>query len=66
MGTKAPKCPGCEFVKQFMPHDGGWCQEHGKIAPTAQSQSTGKGQDTVIEKLGGNDLSLLESDREWG
>lgn len=32
----APKCAGCEFVKQFTPHDGGWCKVHGNIAPQEQ------------------------------
>ena len=47
-------CVGCEFVK-IMSDDGtGYCKEHGDIRITTQ------GADTIIEKLGGNELSLLE------
>ena len=48
---KAPECIGCEFVK-IMSEDGtGYCQVHGDIEGTPK-------RDNIIEKLGGNDLSL--------
>lgn len=54
---KAPACTGCEFVRQFSPHDGGYCQVHGDIKGTLPLAST---VDKVIDVLGGNDLSLEE------
>jgi hypothetical protein len=50
-------CVGCDFVKEFTPHEGGWCREHGDIEGTPKREL---GADTIIEKLGGNELSLLE------
>lgn len=51
------KCVGCDFVAQFSPHDGGYCQVHGDIPGTPKRDI---GQATIIERLGGNTLSLLE------
>lgn len=63
MGTKnSTGCMGCDFVAQFTPHEGGWCQVHGDIKPVSTRPP---GQDTIIEKLGGNELSLLE-EKEHG
>ena len=50
-------CMGCEFVAQFSPHDGGYCQVHGDIPGTPKRDMS---VNTVIEKLGGNDLTLEE------
>jgi hypothetical protein len=50
-------CAGCEFVAQFSPHDGGYCQVHGDIKGTPKRDM---GAATIIDKLGGNDLSLEE------
>ena len=52
-------CPGCEFVAQFSPHDGGYCQVHGDIVSTPEH---GPGKSTIIELLGGNELSLQEDE----
>jgi hypothetical protein len=56
---------GCDFVRQFTPHDGGWCRVHGNIAPIPErTPKRDMGQETVIERLGGNELSLLEDANE--
>lgn len=56
-------CVGCDFVKQFQPHEGGWCRVHGDIAPIPERTSKRDiGRDTVIERLGGNELTLAEEE----
>lgn len=34
------KCVGCEFIRMFSPHDGGYCQEHGDIPPSIRMADT--------------------------
>jgi hypothetical protein len=31
-------CVGCEFVAEFAPHDGGYCQVHGDIPPKKEPE----------------------------
>ncbi len=59
MGTTRarPDCVGCQFVRQFTPHTGGWCRVHGNIAPVTHEDPE---KSQVIRRLGGDQLSLAE------
>ena len=56
------KCVGCEFIRMFSPHDGGYCQTHGDIPATIPLADT---IDEVIKVLGGNDLTLKKEPYDW-
>lgn len=51
-------CVGCDFIAEFSPHEGGYCQVHGTIPPTDDPDVIN--QSTVIRKLGGDKLELVE------
>jgi hypothetical protein len=58
---KRDKCPACDVLRALSPDGEIVC----KVCGRDDIRTTDMGADTIIEKLGGNDLSL-EDDDAWG
>ena len=55
-------CVGCNFVRQFTPHEGGFCRVHGDIAPSKPTVTVTLTHDEVGHLIDGLSATISEFD----